>query len=214
MNTNEIVKSLAELQKNLENIESAKQQVLKVVDSSAELAQVIAAYKSNFEGLTSNIRKMLDEVKELNLNTVSDLAKQIDIFSNEAGKLEKASGNLATVIQNLGSLKDATEANQKEIIIQLNRFQNDNQKFIMDIQAVLTQNLDTQKKMTEAQQNELTTNLNKYHNDHQKLIRSIQEEYIDKFTELRKVIKTNRVIQICELLLILIAIFGFVWFKP
>ena len=87
MNTDEILKSLANLQKSLEEIDSARQQVINVVNSSSELAKVVASYKSSFEGLSINISQVLDKSKEFNLDILSELSKQTGNFSDEVSKL-------------------------------------------------------------------------------------------------------------------------------
>jgi len=86
-NTNDILKSLIELQKSLEEIDSAKQQVLKVVDSSEALAQVIESYKSSFEGLSANVQTVFDESRNFNLDTITRLSEQTDNFNKEVTRL-------------------------------------------------------------------------------------------------------------------------------
>ena len=65
--TNEnILKSLAVLEQNLKDINSAKEQVNSVVKSSSDLAIVIESYKSTFESLSVNVKAVLDDSKKFN----------------------------------------------------------------------------------------------------------------------------------------------------
>jgi hypothetical protein len=82
-----ILKSLAVLEQNLKEIDSAKTQVSKVVKSSDDLAKVIDNYRSSFEGVSQNIKTVLYEIKTVNLETISALSKQTELFNNEVAKL-------------------------------------------------------------------------------------------------------------------------------
>ena len=86
-NTNEILKSLAVLEHNLENIQSAKEQVAKVVESSGKLAQVIESYKSSFEGLASSVQTVLKESKSFSIETITKLSEETNSFRAEVKKL-------------------------------------------------------------------------------------------------------------------------------
>ena len=86
-NTNDILKSLAELQKSLEEINSAKEQVIKVVDSSEALAKAIESYKSSFEGLSANVQTILEESKSFSIETITKLSEQTDNFNKEVTRL-------------------------------------------------------------------------------------------------------------------------------
>jgi len=78
-----IFKSLAVLEQNLNGINSAKEQVAKVVKSSEDLAIVFETYKSSFGGISSNIKLMLDETKDLSSRVLSELLKQTDRLRDE-----------------------------------------------------------------------------------------------------------------------------------
>jgi len=86
-NTNDILKSLATLEQNLKDINSAKEQVAKVAESSANLANVIKTYETSFEGLSKNVLTVLDDSKSFNLDTITKLSEQTDNFRNEVSKL-------------------------------------------------------------------------------------------------------------------------------
>jgi len=86
-NTYDILKSLAELQKSLEEINSAKEQVIKVVDSSEALAKAIESYKSSFEGLSANVQTILEESKSFSIETITKLSEQTDNFNKEVTRL-------------------------------------------------------------------------------------------------------------------------------
>lgn len=82
-----ILKSLAVLEQNLKDIDSAKSQVSKVVKSSDDLAKVIETYQSSFEGVSKNLKTVLSEIKSVNLDTISNLSKQTELFNKEVDKL-------------------------------------------------------------------------------------------------------------------------------
>jgi len=86
--TNEnILKSLAVLEQNLKDIDSAKTQVSKVVKSSEDLANVIGTYHSSFDGVSKNLQTVLSEIKSVNLDAFSNLAKQTKLLKKEVDKL-------------------------------------------------------------------------------------------------------------------------------
>lgn len=82
-----ILKSLAVLEQNLKDIESAKKQVNKVVQSSDDLAKVIESYQASFDGVTKNLKTILSEIKNVNLDTIKDLSKRNKDLSNEITRL-------------------------------------------------------------------------------------------------------------------------------
>jgi len=78
---------LAALEQHLKEIDSAKIQVTKVVNSSQDLGLVIDKYKSNFEGIAIILKTVISEIKSVNLETISSLSKQTELFNNEVIKL-------------------------------------------------------------------------------------------------------------------------------
>lgn len=86
--TNEnILKSLAVLEQNLKDIESAKKQVNKVVQSSDDLIKVATTYNSSFEGVTKNLKATISEIKNVNLDTIKDLSNKNKELSSEVTRL-------------------------------------------------------------------------------------------------------------------------------
>ena len=86
--TNEnILKSLAVLEGNLKDINSAKEQVNNVVKSSGNLANVIESYKASFESLSINVKAVLEDSKKFNNDSIKKLSEQTTNFSKEIAKL-------------------------------------------------------------------------------------------------------------------------------
>lgn len=86
--TNEnILKSLAVLEKNLIDINSAKEQVNNVVKSSGNLAKIIETYQTSFESLSINVKVVLDDSRKFNLDSITKLSEQTKNFSKEIAKL-------------------------------------------------------------------------------------------------------------------------------
>jgi predicted nucleic acid-binding Zn-ribbon protein len=86
--TNEnILKSLAVLEQNLKDINSAKEQVNSVVKSSGDLAKVIESYKSTFENLSINVKAVLEDSRKFNNDSIQKLSEQTTNFSKEITKL-------------------------------------------------------------------------------------------------------------------------------
>lgn len=82
-----ILKSLAVLEQNLKDINSAKEQVNSVVKSSGDLAKVIESYKSTFESLSVNVKAVLDDSRKFNNDSIKKLSEQTTNFSKEIAKL-------------------------------------------------------------------------------------------------------------------------------
>lgn len=86
--TNEnILKSLAVLEQNLKDINSAKEQVKSAVKSSGDLAKVIESYQTTFESLSVNVKAILEDSKKFNNDSIKKLSEQTTNFSKEIAKL-------------------------------------------------------------------------------------------------------------------------------
>lgn len=86
--TNEnILKSLAVLEQNLKDINSAKAQVNSVVKSSSDLARVIESYQTTFQSLSVNVKAVLDDSRKFNNDSIKKLSEQTTNFSKEIAKL-------------------------------------------------------------------------------------------------------------------------------
>ena len=86
--TNEnILKSLAVLEGNLKDINSAKEQVNNVVKSSGNLANIIESYKTSFESLSINVKAVLEDSRKFNNDSIRKLSEQTTNFSKEIAKL-------------------------------------------------------------------------------------------------------------------------------
>lgn len=86
--TNEnILKSLAVLEQNLKDINSAKEQVNNVVKTSDNLAKIIETYRTTFESLSVNVKAVLDDSRKFNLDSITKLSEQTTNFSKEIAKL-------------------------------------------------------------------------------------------------------------------------------
>ncbi len=86
--TNEnILKSLAVLEQNLKDINSAKEQVNNVVKSSGNLAKVIESYQTSFESLSINVKGILEDSRKFNNDSIIKLSEQTSNFSKEIAKL-------------------------------------------------------------------------------------------------------------------------------
>jgi hypothetical protein len=82
-----ILNSLASLEQNLKEINSAKEQVNNVVLTSESLARSLELYQTSFEGLALNIKNVLEDSREFNQNSISKLAEQTNKISLEISKL-------------------------------------------------------------------------------------------------------------------------------
>ena len=89
-NINEnILNSLAILEQNLKEINSAKNQVNNVVNTSENLAKVIETYQNNFESLSKNVNSILEDSRKFNIDSIEKLSKQTKSFSDEITKLSE-----------------------------------------------------------------------------------------------------------------------------
>lgn len=86
--TNEnVLKSLAVLEQNLKDINSAKEQVDNVIKTSGNLAKVIESYRTSFESLSINVEAVLEDSRKFNLDSIAKLSEQTKNFSKEVAKL-------------------------------------------------------------------------------------------------------------------------------
>lgn len=88
--TNEnILQSLAILEQNLKNINSAKEQVNNVVTTTGNLAKIIETYQASFESLSINVKAVLDDSRKFNLDSIAKLSEQTKNLSKETAKLSE-----------------------------------------------------------------------------------------------------------------------------
>lgn len=142
MNTDEILKSLAALQKSLEEIESAKQQVLKVIDSTAEFADAASSCKSTFEGLTSSVAQLISQIKEFNVNTLSDLENYTENLKNELLKLNKYNQKLTALSKNVEINQSKAEKHYNDLTERLSKIDDRIEQLAMqmsDLHQILTE---------------------------------------------------------------------------
>lgn len=86
--TNEkILNSLAVLEQNLDEINSAKEQVNKVVESSGNLANVIQTYQKSFEDLSINVKSVLEDSRKFNFDSIAKLSEQTKNINKEIEQL-------------------------------------------------------------------------------------------------------------------------------
>src|SRR5690554_3570863 len=100
-----ILKSLAVLEQNLKDINSAKEQVNSVVNGSRQLAEVLNTYNESLDGISSNVTDILNASKQLNLETRENLLQQVNRFENEVTRFENVNlesefANILTAITN------------------------------------------------------------------------------------------------------------------
>lgn len=86
-NNENILKSLAVLEQNLKDINSAKEQVDNVIKTSGNLAKVIESYQASFESLSINVKAVLEDSRKFNLDSIAKLSEQTKSFSKEIAKL-------------------------------------------------------------------------------------------------------------------------------
>lgn len=84
-----ILKSLASLEQNLNEINSAKEQVSLIINSSSELAKVIGSYQESFASLSQNVESILEDSREFNYDSVSKLSLHAESLSIEIKKLSE-----------------------------------------------------------------------------------------------------------------------------
>lgn len=134
--TNEnILKSLAVLEQNLKDINSAKEQVNNVVKSSSDLAKVIQSYNITFESLSVNVKAVLEDSRKFNNDSIKKLSEQTTNFSKEIAKLTEfdVSKSLKSIEsetikhfqQNLSKPLNALDENTKKIkdeVVKLTEF--------------------------------------------------------------------------------------------
>ena len=82
-----ILKSLAVLEQNLNDINSAKEQVNNVAKTSDHLAKIIETYQTSFESLSINVKAVLDDSRQFNLDSIAKLSEQTKTFSKEISKI-------------------------------------------------------------------------------------------------------------------------------
>jgi len=251
-NTNEnILKSLAVLEQNLKDIHSAKEQVVKVVESSADLAQVIESYKSSFEGLSANVKDVLEESRNFNLDTIAKLSEQTDNFNKEVKRLiefdfTKSFKSIETEIvkqfeKDLQAQLVAFDTKEKDLQVKIRELKNQISRLeVIDLEAhfakhqktlseifsainsvnltltnvtqslnVISQGLNTISNLIDTSTKEIISKQNDFKNELNIRINNIENNLINKISEienqnstLRKEMKTNRLILICGIVIV------------
>jgi hypothetical protein len=145
--TNEnILKSLAVLEQNLKDINSAKEQVNNVVKSSSDLAEVIESYQTTFESLSINVKAVLDDSRKFNNDSIKKLSEQTTNFSKEIAKLTEFD-----VSKSLKSIESET----------IKHFQQNLSKPLEDLDKQITNIKNEVSKLTEFDFKDTFTNLEK-----------------------------------------------------
>lgn len=145
--TNEnILKSLAVLEQNLKDINSAKEQVNNVVKSSSDLAKVIESYQTTFESLSVNVKAVLDDSRKFNNDSIKKLSEQTTNFSKEIAKLTEFD-----VSKSLKSIESET----------IKHFQQNLSKPLEDLDKQITNIQNEVTKLTEFNFKDTFTNLEK-----------------------------------------------------
>lgn len=145
--TNEnILKSLAVLEQNLKDINSAKEQVKNVVNSSSDLAKVIESYQTTFESLSVNVKAVLDDSRKFNNDSIKKLSEQTTNFSKEIAKLSEFD-----VSKSLKSIESET----------IKHFQKNLSKPLEDLDKQITNIKNEVSKLTEFDFKDTFTNLEK-----------------------------------------------------
>ncbi len=145
--TNEnILKSLAVLEQNLKDINSAKEQVNNVVKSSSDLAKVIESYQTTFESLSVNVKAVLDDSRKFNNDSIKKLSEQTTNFSKEIAKLTEFD-----VSKSLKSIESET----------IKHFQQNLSKPLEDLDKQITNIKNEVSKLTEFDFKDTFTNLEK-----------------------------------------------------
>ena len=219
MNTNDnILASLAALERNLEGIVSAKQQVSEVVQSSKDLADIIDSYKSSFEGLSSTVAQILDKSKDLNLNVLSELSKLTGNLKDEITKLSEF--NFDVKFQTLQ--QEAIREIERSLSARLSIFDTKAQVLqeksdLIQGQVALFESLDLENQFNRHQKsmNELFNYFSQQDKRLQNKFTDVENQLIDllqQSADLRKDILTNRLIQIVGIGVLIVSVV-ILWLK-
>jgi hypothetical protein len=189
--TNEnILKSLAVLEQNLKDINSAKEQVNNVVKSSNDLAKVIESYQTTFESLSVNVKAVLDDSRKFNNDSIKKLSEQTTNISKEIDKLTEfdVSKSLKSIEietikhfqQNLSKpLEDLDKqiTNIKNEVSKLTEFDFKDTFTNLEIQVVKQFNTELKLKLDEL--DNITLNIQSKIDEFQKLITRIEQFDLD-----------------------------------
>lgn len=162
--TNEnILKSLAVLEQNLKDINSAKEQVNSVVKSSGDLAKVIESYNTTFESLSVNVKAVLEDSRKFNNDSIKKLSEQTTNFSKEIAKLTEFD-----VSKSLKSIESET----------IKYFQQNLSKPLEDLDKQITNIQNEVTKLTEFNFKDTFTNLEK------QVVSQFKTDFKEKLNEL------------------------------
>lgn len=129
MTANDILKSLTEIQNSLEEIDSAKQQVKKIIESSAEFAETASTCNSTFEKLGSNISIMIEKINGLSLKTLADMEKQTQTLKGQLAYLNDFNKHFTIISRHLEIIQKAADERYEEIASRLEKLDHDFQQF-------------------------------------------------------------------------------------
>lgn len=111
--------SLERLEKSLKNIESAKQQVEKIVGTSNELQEVVAGYVSSLDSLLTNVKDWVKEISLFQGSNITGIEKSIENIQKSCNTvIKKFTDSTGKIYDNLETkvteeLSKFEEANTK-----------------------------------------------------------------------------------------------------
>lgn len=119
-----INQALAQLESDLQNISSAREQVEKTVGTSKELQEVVAGYVSSLDSLLANVKDWVKEISSFQGSNITGIEKSIGIIQKNCDKvIEKFSNSTDKTSDNL---KQKTEE-------ELSKFESANTKLTSQV---------------------------------------------------------------------------------
>lgn len=133
MDTNELLIAISGLEKNLEDIDSAKEQVVKTIEAYKNIHKQVASYTKSLDSVSQNISSMINAVKSNRQILGSELDKELK------GKFKEMEGKLSDMkaIAHSSSEKFAIQYEQATSKIQ-NTLNKTNESFHCSISDIQT----------------------------------------------------------------------------
>ena len=206
MENQSILESLNVLENTLKEVNAAKEQVEQVTSSAKELSDIISMYKESLDAVAASISGILKDSKDFNLKTLDEWSEKIFEVKNEAEVLKAAVRAFAEDLKEdekniLETFKGHVDKfSQLDLTASFERVNNNIESTVEIIDSKID------KRISNAQ-SFLCENLKSFLMQRQEWQDSLSESVNNRFDNLHKAVKVNRIILICiGVLLILLQI--------
>lgn len=197
---NELIKQLTE---SLEKVESARQQVEKVVEAYDVLKTEVSKYTTELSFITQNVRTMISQLEDIREKFLGNIStKIVDEIHHAVSTITSAIDGISSQIS---SLYDLTDTRTKQIDGTLNRRADNVDTTLSTIRTELN-SIDAKVTSCSNQLEQLVTLVNSLKVDEKTHFESIAKQMEEQEERIDVVIKQNKYFSIIIIVLLLVII--------